>query len=209
MNSFVNKSEVWTLKYRPMTLDDMILPKDMRNFFQRYKGGGSRQPLVLFGKPGTGKTQMANMLISGERVFLDCGRKDDTDRIRRMLYSASSYTLTGLRRSIIIDDCERLSDSSQHALREIERLTSINDFILTTNRIDLMDAPLRSRLAEICFDFSLDNDLKNQVIKRLEEVCEKESIEPPKRVSLEFLVRKHYPDMRKMIGELQKMINLR
>jgi replication-associated recombination protein RarA len=209
MNAFVNASEVWAVKYRPTTLNDMILPKDKKNFFQRYLEGGHRQPLVLFGKPGTGKTQMANLLTSEERVFMKCGSKDDTDRIRKILYSATSYTVSGYRRTIIIDDCETLSATSQHALRGINELTGNNDFILTTNRIDLLDDPLRSRLAEMCFDFTLDNDLKNQVVSRLEMICAKEFIEPPNRVTLEFIAKKTYPDIRKTIGELQKIISLR
>ena len=209
MNNYLSKSEVWTVKYRPTTIDDMILPAEKRNFFERYMNGSNRQPLILFGKPGAGKTQMANLLSSRERVFLRCGQKDEIDGIRNILQNATSFTLSGSRRTIIIDDCERLSASSKHALREIEDLTGINDFILTTNRIDLIDAPLRSRLAEINFDFLLDYDLKNQIMCRLEKICIMESIEPPDKASLGYIAKKHYPDMRKVINELQLMINSR
>jgi replication-associated recombination protein RarA len=209
MNTFINNSGCWTNKYRPMTLDDMVLPSGKRNFFEKYLNGSNRQPIILFGKPGSGKTNMANLLSSGERVFLRCGRKDEIDRVRKVLQDATSYTLSGARRTIIIDDCERLSGSSKHALREIEDLIGINDFILTTNRIDLVDDPLRSRLAEISFDFILDNDLKNQVIDRLERICLMESIESPDRASLGFMVKKYYPDMRKVINEVQSMISSR
>lgn len=201
-------SENWANKYSPKKLEEMILPDNIRGYFNRYLEG-QRQPLVLYGKPGTGKTQTATLLAKGERILIDCGRPDDLERIRRMLINATSLTLSGERRMILIDDCENLSSQAKHALRELERLTGINDFILTTNRIDLLDDPLRSRLTELCFDFTLEDKLLEKILSKLVMICNKEDISVPEKASLRFIIKKHYPDMRKILGELQKMILLR
>jgi replication-associated recombination protein RarA len=206
MINFNKTPENWSDKYRPTNLDELILPKNMMMYFKNYMKGGNHQPIVLFGRPGTGKTITASIISGKESVIIDCRNPDDVKSLRETLSSATSVTMFEDRRTIIIDDCENLSSSVKHSLRGIDRLTGFNDFILTTNRIDLLDAPLRSRLTEWCFDFSLDEESKELILARLEHICKNESIVAPDRSSLMFLIKKHYPDLRKMIGELQKII---
>lgn len=209
MNKFDQRSPTWSRKYTPKVIDEMILPINVRKFLVNYQKGIGRQPIVLFGKPGTGKSLTGSILTDDDKIRIACGQRDDLIRIRRMLEGVTSHPLYSDRRTIIIDDCENLSKESLHALREIERLTCVNDFILTTNKIDSLDAPIRSRLTEINFDFVLDSDISEQIRNRLEAICRSENVDPPDRASIDFLIKKFYPDMRKIIGELQKTISLR
>ena len=203
-----NLNQPWNIKYSPKSIDEMILPKTTRRFFHHWING-NRTPLVLHGNPGTGKSILARLLSDDQPVLVECSRGVEIDRIKAILNSASSIPLHLGRRTIIFDDVEGLSPVARTSLRVIERLTTITDFIFTTNNIQWLDSPLKSRLMEIDFNFRLDSEILSETKDRLKSICSKEMIDPPDNRTLEFLIKSHYPDLRKTISELQKTILLR
>jgi DNA polymerase III delta prime subunit len=116
-------------------------------------------------------------------------------------------SLTGGRKVIIIDEADYLNpNSTQPALRNaIEEFAGNCSFIFTCNFKNRIIEPLHSRCAVV--EFSLKNNEKAQMagqfFKRLQMILSKESVEYDDRVIAE-LVKKHFPDFRRVINELQR-----
>jgi DNA polymerase III delta prime subunit len=115
--------------------------------------------------------------------------------------------LSGGRKVIIIDEADYLNpNSTQPALRNaIEEFASNCSFIFTCNFKNRIIDPLHSRCAVI--DFGLKNDEKSemagQFFKRVSGILQSEKVEFEPKVIAE-LVKKHFPDFRRVINELQR-----
>jgi DNA polymerase III delta prime subunit len=120
-------------------------------------------------------------------------------------------SLSGGRKVIIIDEADYLNpNSTQPALRNaIEEFASNCSFIFTCNFKNRIIDPLHSRCAVI--DFGLKNDEKSemagQFFKRVSGILQSEKVEFEPKVIAE-LVKKHFPDFRRVINELQRYSQL-
>ena len=133
----------------------------------------------------------------------------DTFRVKIKNY-ASSMSLAGGRKVIIIDEADYLNpNSTQPALRNaIEEFASNCSFIFTCNYKNRIIDPLHSRCAVV--DFTLRNGEKakmaSQFMKRITNILGDEKIEYDDKVIVE-LIKKHFPDFRRVINELQRYSN--
>jgi DNA polymerase III delta prime subunit len=120
---------------------------------------------------------------------------------------ASSMSLMGGRKVIIIDEADYLNpNSTQPALRNaIEEFASNCSFIFTCNFKNRIIEPLHSRCAVV--DFTLKNGEKAQMagqfFKRIQSVLANETVEYDDKVIAE-LIKKHFPDFRRIINEMQR-----
>jgi DNA polymerase III gamma/tau subunit len=116
-------------------------------------------------------------------------------------------SLSGGRKVIIIDEADYLNpNSTQPALRNaIEEFAGNCSFIFTCNYKNRIIEPLHSRCAVV--DFSLKNNEKAQMgaqfFKRIQTILQSESVEFEDKVIAE-LVKKHFPDFRRVLNELQR-----
>ena len=202
---------LWTEKYRPKKIEDCILPDRLKTPFQEYVNQGKIPNLLLSGGAGVGKTTVAKAMCQeiGCDVMVINGSDEsgiDTFRVKIKNF-ASSMSLTGGRKVIIIDEADYLNpNSTQPALRNaIEEFAGNCSFIFTCNFKNRIIDPLHSRCAVI--DFQLKNNEKSQMasqfFKRIQQVLQSENIESDDKVVVE-LVKKHFPDFRRVINELQR-----
>jgi len=207
---------LWTEKYRPKKIDDCILPERLKKPFQEYVNQSSIPNLLLSGGAGVGKTTVAKamceeigcdvMVINGS----DEGRLIDTFRTKIKNF-ASSMSLAGGRKVVIIDEADYCNaESVQPALRNfIEEFAGNCSFIFTCNYKNKLIDPLHSRCAVI--DFALKNGEKAQMasafMKRIQSVLQSENVEYDDKVVAE-LIKKHFPDFRRVINELQRYSQL-
>ena len=203
---------LWTEKYRPKSIDDCILPERLKKPFQEYVNQSNIPNLLLSGGAGVGKTTVAKamceeigcdvMVINGS----DEGRLIDTFRTKIKNF-ASSMSLAGGRKVVIIDEADYCNaESVQPALRNfIEEFAGNCSFIFTCNYKNRIIDPLHSRCAVI--EFSLKNGEKAKMatafFKRIQSVLQSESVDYDDKVIAE-LIKKHFPDFRRTIGELQR-----
>lgn len=202
---------LWTEKYRPQTIEDCILPERLKTPFQEYVNQNKIPNLLLAGGAGVGKTTVAKAMcqeIGCDVMVINGSDESGIDTFRTKIKNfASSMSLAGGRKVIIIDEADYLNpNSTQPALRNaIEEFAGNCSFIFTCNFKNRIIDPLHSRCAVI--DFTLKSNEKSQMaaqfFKRIQQVLQSENVEYDDKVIAE-LVKKHFPDFRRVINELQR-----
>lgn len=202
---------LWTEKFRPQTIDDCILPDRLKKPFQEYVNQKNIPNLLLAGGPGVGKTTVAKAMckeIGCDFMVINGSDESGIDIFRTKIKNyASSMSLSGGRKVIIIDEADYLNpNSTQPALRNaIEEFASNCSFIFTCNYKNRIIEPLHSRCAVI--EFNLKNGEKAKMasafFKRIQTILQSEKVEFDDSVIAE-LVKKHFPDFRRVLNELQR-----
>ena len=204
---------LWVEKYRPKTIEDCILPDNIKKTFQGFLSKGEVPNLLLAGPAGCGKTTVAKALCNelGVDYYVingsDEGRFLDTVRnTAKNFASTVSLSSTAKHKVIIIDEADNTTNDVQLLLRAFTEEFSGNcRFILTCNFKNKIIEPLHSRCA--CIDFSTNSKdrpkLASQFFNRLGVVLEAESIEADPKVLAE-LINKHFPDWRRVLNECQR-----
>jgi DNA polymerase III delta prime subunit len=202
---------LWVEKFRPKTIEDCVLPDRLKKPFQEYVKLGNIPNLLLSGGPGVGKTTVAKAMcieIGCDYMVINGSDESGIDVFRTKIKNyASSMSLSGGRKVIIIDEADYLNpNSTQPALRNaIEEFAGNCSFIFTCNYKNRIIEPLHSRCAVV--DFSLKSDEKakmaTQFFKRIQTILQSENVEYDDAVIAE-LVKKHFPDFRRVLNELQR-----
>ena len=202
---------LWVETHRPQTIADCILPDRLKKPFQEYVNQKNIPNLLLAGGPGVGKTTVAKAMcneIGCDFLVINGSDESGIDTFRTKIKNyASSMSLSGGRKVIIIDEADYLNpNSTQPALRNaIEEFAGNCSFIFTCNYKNRIIEPLHSRCAVI--DFSLKTPEKAQMAKdffgRIKGILQSENVQFEDKVVAE-LVKKHFPDFRRVINELQR-----
>lgn len=200
-------------KYRPRKISDCILPPRIKKDLQAIVTKGEIPNLLFEGSPGTGKTTAAKALceeIGIDYLLINSSEERGIDILRNKVTDfASTMSIYGGKKCIILDEADFLTPEAQAAFRGIvERVSQNCTFILTCNYASkLMDA-IDSRTSTISFKFSKDEELslKTKMLKRLRSILENENI-GYEDLALVRLIDRYYPDFRKTIGELQRLAN--
>lgn len=197
-------------KYRPHTVEECILPDRIKKVFQLYVNSGNIPNLMLTGPAGCGKTTIAKAMceqLGLNHLFINSSEERGIDILRTKIKGyASTVSLTGGRKIIILDEADYLTPEAQAGLRgAIEEFSENCSFIFTCNfKARLIDA-LHSRCAVV--DFSLKGDEKPKMaakmFKRLEQILTTEGITYDKEVLVK-LVERYFPDYRRLLNELQR-----
>jgi DNA polymerase III delta prime subunit len=197
-------------KYRPHKIEDCILPDRLKKVFQEYVTEGNIPNLMLTGSAGCGKTTVAKAMceeIGCNFLFINSSDERGIDTLRTKIKGyASTVSLTGGRKVIILDEADYLTPEAQAGLRgAIEEFSENCSFIFTCNfKARLIDA-LHSRCSVV--DFALKGDEKAkmaaQMFKRLANILTQESITYDKDV-LGKIVQRYFPDYRRTLNELQR-----
>lgn len=207
MNEFL-----YVEKYRPQTIEETILPKELKDTFKEFVKNGEVPNLLLCGSAGVGKTTVAKALcneLDADFIVIngsDEGRLIDTLRTKIKNF-ASSVSLSGGAKVVILDEADYISaDSVQPALRNfIEEFSSNCRFIFTCNYKNRIIPPLHSRTTVIDFGITpkLKPQLAQQMLDRCIRICVQENIEADERVLAE-LIMKFFPDFRRVLNEIQR-----
>ena len=202
---------LWVERYRPHTIADCILPEEYKSTFQSYVDRKEIPHLLLCGGPGVGKTTVAKALcdeIGCDYLMINGSDESgiDTFRVKIKNY-ASAMSMTGGKKVIIIDEADYLNpNSTQPAMRAaMEEFAHNCTFIMTCNYKNRIIEPLHSRCAVIEFKLRKEDRPKMAAgfMKRAAEILAAEKIPFDKAVLVE-VVKKHFPDYRRVLNELQR-----
>jgi replication factor C small subunit len=201
---------LWVERYRPHTVAECILPDRIKKVFQEYVDQGNIPNLMLTGSAGVGKTTIAKAMceqLQANNIFINSSEERGIDMLRTKIKSyASTMSMTGGRKVIILDEADYLTPEAQAGLRgAIEEFSDNCSFIFTCNfKSRLIDA-LHSRCSVV--DFTLKNEEKPkmamQLSKRLSNILDQEGVQYDKAV-VQQLVAKYFPDYRRTLNELQR-----
>lgn len=196
---------LWIEKYRPKTLNDIILNDENRLFFSSINNDTPH--IMLWGGPGTGKTTLAKIIVNDilkcQYLYINASDENGVDTIRNKVISFSqTKSFDGNKKIVILDESDGLTNEGQRILRNVmEEYAEQTRFILTANYFNKIIEPIRSR----CVLFNLKPDLEDS-FKRCFFILEKENVEindDLKPQILEFIKKRH-PDLRRTINDLQK-----
>ena len=207
----INDDQVlWTEKYRPKKIDDCVLPDATKNLAKALVEKGEITNLLFSGTAGTGKTTLAKAIcdeIGCDYLYINCSKDNGIDTLRTKISTfASTMSLTGGVKVVIMDEADRISPAAMDALKaDIEEFSKNARFIFTTNHKNKIIDPIRSRCNDI--DFKLEKDDKQKmamlIFKRIKEILGNEEISYEDKVVAE-VVKRYFPDYRRILGEIQR-----
>lgn len=199
-------------KWRPKTIDDIILPPRIKSNFEN----GVNKNYLFYGNYGTGKTSLARILIgkySKDKAFLEINSSLHTSidvlrsEVEKFCKTQPIMETEDPIKYVFLDEAERISGSYQDALKAfIEKYHESVRFILTTNHISKISDGIKSRFVLINFD-TLDQEeekfIKREFYKKISTlICPLEDIKINKD-DLVKVINKKFPDLRSILLELQ------
>ena len=201
--------ELWTEKYRPRTLDDVI---DQKEIVERLKGfiRARSMPHCLFaGPPGIGKTTTAHCLAHDlfgnafAESFAELNASDERgiDIVRERVKSFARTRALGEMpfKILVLDEADNMTGDAQQALRRtMERYTETCRFILACNYSSRIIEPIQSRCAPFRFLPLADED----IAERLRAIAKSEKVEIVE-TGVQAILEESKGDLRKAYNILQ------
>jgi replication factor C small subunit len=200
--------EVWTEKYRPRTLDEVVGQEDIVERLKAYVKTGNLPHLLFAGPPGTGKTTCAIALArdlfgdTWKSQFFELNSSDERgiDVVRNKIKEyARMVPLGGNFNVLFLDECDHLTGDAQAALRRtMEMYTKSSRFILSANYSSRIIEPIQSRTAVFRF-----RPQKPEAIRTyLARIAQAEGLKVSEK-AVDALVYVASGDMRKAVNALQ------
>jgi DNA polymerase III delta prime subunit len=206
----IREDIIWVEKWRPHKIVDCILPENLKKIFQSYVDKNIIPHMTLSGGPGCGKTTVAKALceeLDADWLYINCSENGNIDTLRTDIRTfASTVSMTGGRKVVILDEADGLTTITLQALRGfIEEFSGNCSFILTCNFKNKIIDPLLSRCPLIEFKPSKEDKvlMAKAMHRRVVEILKKENVSFDEKVLTQIII-KFFPDFRETIGVLQK-----
>ncbi len=199
--------QLWSIKYRPKTLDDYIFKDDAhRSLVERWISEQNIPHIFLKGHRGTGKTSLAlllkNLLEVEDSDFLSLNASDDNniETIRTKVKNFVSTFAYGPFKIVLLDEADGLTPAAQGTLKSMmEEFSDNARFILTCNKPNKVIPELQSRCQSLEYK-ALD---KEQMLERAAVILKKEKVKTSLE-NLEAYIDSCYPDFRRVIETLDQ-----
>ena len=201
--------EIWTEKYRPKNLDEVIGQKHVTERLKAYVETKNMPHLLMTGPAGTGKTTcslaMAREMFGDEWKgnFIELNASDERgiDVVRGKIKEFARTAPLGNAefKIIFMDEADALTSDAQAALRRtMEKYSKICRFILSCNYSSKIIDPIQSRCAVFRFKPLSKDDVKGFLTK----IVTNENVKIDDD-ALDALVHVARGDMRRAVNSLQ------
>lgn len=204
---------MWTEKYRPQKLDEVINQKEIIAGIANLVRNADIPHMLFSGPAGVGKTTtalcMAKEILGEEwrKNTLELNASDERGikmvRERVKEFAASVKLATdkdfGKPKIIILDEADEMTSEAQTALRRIiEDSARTTRFIIICNYLSQIIEPIQSR----CVVFRFVRLPKEEIIEHLKSICKKEGAKYDEK-ALDAIYESTRGDLRHSINVLQ------
>lgn len=170
------KLEIWTEKYRPKTLKEVVNQRHVVSRLEAWVKKGSIPHMMFAGPAGVGKTTVALALareIFGDehwkKNFQETNASDERgiNVVRGKIKDFARIKSIGADFKIVfLDESDALTTEAQQALRRtIERFSDSCRFILSCNYSNKLIDPIQSRTSVFRFRRLNEDDVKEYVMR--------------------------------------------
>lgn len=194
-------------KYRPKTLDEVVLSKDDRSFFESLSAKQEIPHLLFGGVQGSGKTSLSKIIINDilkcDYLYLNASDETGIDTIRsKVIGFARTKSFDGNIKIVLLDEADSISFEAMKCLRNVmEEFSATCRFILTCNYLHKIIPAIQSR----CTIINLTPPIEG-VVQRVKQILRSENITIPEEQKPLLLthIKKHLPDVRRIVNDIQK-----
>ena len=205
----IDMKEIWTEKYRPKNLDEVIGQRHVTERLKAYVETKNMPHLLMTGPAGTGKTTcslaMAREMFGDEWKgnFIELNASDERgiDVVRGKIKEFARTAPLGNAefKIIFMDEADALTSDAQAALRRtMEKYSKICRFILSCNYSSKIIDPIQSRCAVFRFKPLSKDDVKGFLMR----IVTNENVKIDDE-ALDALVHVARGDMRRAVNSLQ------
>lgn len=204
---------LWVEKYRPKTLESLVLPDKFRKEFEKIIQKQELPNLLFAGSAGSGKTTLARLLCSKNGVL-----SNPVDNL--LVVNGSARKTRGIAfvddiiepflkhppsidkfKVVFIDEADKLTNDSFDSLRAIIEKYQVHygRFIFTCNYISKIPDPIQSRF----IIYSFTQIPKDFILNYCKNILDNEQVSYDEK-TIQFVIDNLYPDVRKIVNTLQR-----
>ena len=202
--------ESWIEKYRPKTIDDIVLTPENNKLIKNMIEYDKYPNLLLYGPPGTGKTTTILCLMNdyckhnnckNNYIHLNASHERGIDVIRNQIFEFSNKSCMfseSQRKFVLLDEVDSMTKQAQHNLDVvIKNCKNKVSFILICNFLNRVIDNLRYSFLLLRFSqtSSMCNNFVNKFLKNEKLVI------PSKKI--ELIKNNHLHDLRSIINNIQ------
>lgn len=202
--------QLWTEKYRPRTLRDIVGNTEaigaLRTWLSRWSSGAA----LVTGPPGIGKTTAVHLVLAAagyEVLEMNASDERSATAIRRtltegMLQSSGFPTAAAKPRALVLDEVDGMSSGDRGGIGELARIIRSKPkfpIICIANE----RTPRLRPLTNVCADFRFQRPMKSTITRALMgSVVAKEGLKIS-AAELETLCERNGNDLRSLLNFLQ------